>query len=106
MNYDFNYPDLYYQVYSKVMEVLSKNIHSEINSLSQDLVEKMIDEVYIDIVDLYPEIDEDPVERRSRFPKYSRINKRYYYGRKKLLRDFISIILISELLRRIHPYTP
>ncbi len=106
MDYDFNYPDLYYQVYSKVIEVINKNLHNGIDNLSQGFIEEMIDEVYIEVINLYPEVDEDPVERRSRGPRYSRANKRYYYGREKLIRDFISIILISELLRRTYPYTP
>ncbi len=106
MDYNFNYPDLYYQIYPKVIEVVGKKLHTETGNMSQDSIEEMIDEIYIDIIKLYPEIDEDPVERRGRMPRYSKANKRYFYGRKKLLRDFISIILISELLRRISPYTP
>lgn len=102
------YPDLYYQVYTKVMDVISRHIESLSmkENISDEYLEKMIDEVYIDLVNQYPEIDEDPIERRNRRGRFSknRVAQRSYYGRKRLLRNLISIILISELLRRGSSY--
>lgn len=100
MEYNFDYPDLYYKIYPKVVNVVDNSLHKLIGNKSQDIIGEMIDEVYTDIINLYPEINGDPGERRGRGLRYSKINKRYYYGRAKLLRDIISIILISELVRR------
>ena len=99
------YPELYYRIYPKVIDTISKNIKEvpiEEDILEED-IDKMIDEVFEEIVKECPEIGEDPMERRARGPRY-RITNRPIYGRRRLARDIISIILLSELLRRINPY--
>ncbi len=103
MKYNLNYPDLYYQVYSKVMDAVSKYINTGIESISKENIDEMIDEVYGEMIKLYPEVNKDPIERRNRVYGYDKM-KQGYYSRRKLLRDFISVILISELLRRTYPY--
>lgn len=107
MDYNFNtpYPELYYRIYPKVIEVINKNIGFEsIDENSyQDKVESMISEVFEQMASECPEIIADPLERRQRSSRY-KTAQRIYYGRGRLVRDIISIILISELLRRNSPY--
>ena len=99
------YPELYYRIYPKVIDTISKNIKEvpiEEDILEED-IDKMIDEVFEEIVKECPEIGEDPMERRQRPFRY-RNRQRIYYGRERLVKDIIGIILISELLRRRYPY--
>jgi hypothetical protein len=111
MSYD--YPELYYRVYPKVIDTVDKHLSSNtaIESITDEDIEKMIDEVYIKMVKEYPEIHEDPLERRGRGSRVKSA-QRHFFGRGRLTRDLITIILISELLRRHHsgnfwndPYT-
>lgn len=99
---DYNYPELYYRIYPKAID--SVNRYLEKNGYKRDIskedMEAMIDEVYEKMVYECPEIDEDPIERRGRY----RITQRPFYGRRRLVRDIITIILISELIRRINPH--
>ena len=99
---DYNYPELYYRIYPKVMDTINKyfNKGNRGPNLTEKDIEEMIDQVYEKMVAECPEIDEDPIERRGRH----RATQRPFYGRRRLARDIISIILISELLRRINPY--
>ena len=99
MNYD--YPELYYRIYPKVIEVVNDNEKNNINvnDITDEQLNKMADTVYIRLVEEYPEIHEDPIERRYRRGRYSSM-QRPYYGRMRITRDLITILLISELLRR------
>lgn len=99
---DYNYPELYYRIYPKVMDSVNKymNKNKEIRNIPKEDMESMIDEIYEKMAYECPEIDEDPIERRGRY----RITQRPFYGRRRLVRDIISIILISELIRRVNPY--
>ena len=103
-NYSIPYPELYYRIYPKVIEVMNQNIGPNIEKvISQDKLEDMVNEVYEQMIEECPEIGEDPMERRQRSSRYRAV-QRPLYGRGRLLRDIISIILISELLRRRNPY--
>jgi hypothetical protein len=104
-NMDYDYPELYYRIYPKVIDTVSRCINNnQGKDITEEDVEDMIDEVYEKMVVECPEIEEDPVERRRRMGKY-RITQRPFYGRRRLVRDIISIILLSELLRRTNPYS-
>lgn len=96
---DYNYPELYYRVFPKVIDTLNEFLGNNNNSkeISKEDIEEMIGEVYIKIVRECPEIDVDPGERRGRGTRYRL--QRPFYGRRKLLIDIITIILLSELLR-------
>lgn len=102
---NFDYPELYYRIYPKVIDTVSRYLDNnpKVENIPKEDMEKMIDEVYKNLVAECPEIGEDPMERRARGPRY-RITNRPIYGRRRLARDIISIILLSELLRRINPY--
>ncbi|HSH36752.1 hypothetical protein [Schnuerera sp.] len=99
---DYNYPELYYRIYPKAIESANKYLEENQygGDISEEDMETMIDEIYDKMVLECPEIDEDPIERRGRY----RVTQRPFYGRRRLIRDIISIILISELIRRINPY--
>ena len=102
---DYNYPELYYRIYPKAIDAVSGYLdnNQQVDNIREEDVEEMIDEVYKKMVVECPEIEEDPVERRGRRGRY-RISQRLFYGRRRLVRDIISIILLSELLRRANPY--
>lgn len=98
---DYNYPELYYRIYPKAIDSVNRYLeNNNYNSnISDKDMEAMIDEVYEKMVYECPEIDEDPIERRGRY----RVTQRPFYGRRRLVRDVISIIIISELIRRLNP---
>lgn len=99
MSYD--YPELYYRVYPKIISVVNEHLdeNCSIEQITDEQMEKMIDDIYIKMVRECPEINEDPYERRYR-PSKVRTGQRIFYGRSRIIRDLISIFLISELLRR------
>ncbi|MBE6081956.1 MULTISPECIES: hypothetical protein [Tissierellales] len=98
------YPELYYRIYPKVIDVINKNLSiiSADTELTDEQLNNMVEEVYREMIQECPEMQEDPGERKIRSSRY-RI-QRPYYGRGRLARDIISIILISELLRRRYIY--
>ncbi|MBU5426370.1 hypothetical protein KQI41_08070 [Tissierella pigra] len=104
MSYD--YPELYYRIYPKVIsrvdEHLSGNYSME--EITKEQMEKMVDDIYIKMVEECPEIHEDPYERRHR-GRY-RGMQNIFYGRSRIVRDLITILLISELLRRNQSFYP
>ena len=104
-NMDYNYPELYYRIYPKVIDTVSRYMDSNqhFHDITEEDMERMVDDVYEKMVVECPEIAEDPMERRSRGSRY-RTAQRPFFGRRRLVRDIISIILLSELLRRTNPY--
>ena len=101
---DYNYPELYYRIYPKAIDTVSRYLNNNefTGNVMEEDMEGMIDEVYEKMVIECPEINEDPSERRGRGGRY-RVAQRPFFGRRRLVRDIISIILFSELLRRINP---
>lgn len=99
MSYD--YPELYYRVYPKIISVVNEHLdeNCSMEQITDEQMEKMIDDIYIKMVRECPEIHEDTYERRYR-PSKVRGEQRIFYGRSRIIRDLISIFLISELLRR------
>ena len=99
-----NYPELYYRIYPKAIDAVSGYLNKGefTDNVTEEDMEKMVDEVYEKMVVECPEINEDPAERRGR-GRY-RTAQRPFFGRRRLVRDIISIIIISELLRRTNPY--
>lgn len=104
---NLNYPELYYRIYPKVINIVNSYLKDKesIEDIGKKDMEKMVDEVYQNIVMECPEIDEDPIERRGGRGSRYRIMQRPFYGRRKLIQDIITIILLSELLRRTNPYS-
>ena len=98
MNWD--YPELYYRVYPKIIQSINEHLGEDYTcyNISDEKAQAIVNDVYIRMVKECPEIDSDPMERRGR----GRVNssQRFYYGRGRIVRDLISIFLISELLRR------
>lgn len=98
---DMNYPELYYRIYPKAIDTINQYLERNPGAveINNDDMESLVDEVYDKLVYECPELDDDPVERRGRY----RSLQRQFYGRRRLARDIISIIIISELLRRLNP---
>ncbi|WDV46987.1 hypothetical protein PV797_04620 [Clostridiaceae bacterium M8S5] len=105
MDYNMQYPEIYYRIHPNVVQCIMRysSSYDMLNQMpEEDLVEVMIDEIYNEVIREYPEINKDLREQRSVVrTKYAQ--NRPYYGRKKLLKDIISIILIGELLYRRRP---
>ncbi|HEY8362071.1 MAG TPA: hypothetical protein VIK77_04230 [Tissierellaceae bacterium] len=102
---NFDYPELYYRVYPKVMAEIESNLDENysIENITKEQMEKMVDNIYIKMVKECPEIHEDPYERRYR---RVRGEQRIFYGRSQIIRDLITILLISELFRRRQSFYP
>ena len=100
MNWD--YPELYYSMYPKIIQAINEHLGDDYSTekISDEKAKVIMDDVYNKLANEYPEIDADPLERRVRNIKIKSKNQRYYYGRGRIIRDLISIFLISELLRR------
>ena len=101
---DFNYPELYYTIFPKVIDTLKTFSGNNISNreISKEDMEEMISNIYMKVIKEYPEIDMDPGERRGRGSRHR--HQRSFYSRSKLLIDIITIILLSELLRIKKPY--
>lgn len=99
---NMNYPELYYRIYPKALESIDKYLRDNpyMVDVSDEIVEELVDDVYEKLIDECPELDEDPIERRR--GRY-RALQRPIYGRRRLARDIIAIIIISELIRRLNP---
>lgn len=97
-----NYPELYYRIYPKAIDCIDKYLKNNPNliDITDEMVEEMVDEVYDKLVYEFPELDEDPMERRR--GRYKSL-QRPLYDRRRLARDIIAIIIISELIRRLNP---
>ncbi|WP_069649899.1 hypothetical protein [Caloranaerobacter ferrireducens] len=111
-SYMYEYPEIYHEVLPKVRECIYRHYpynygvypYPYQNPYSypypdEDEVRIMVDEVYEEMIKIYPEIDKDPLENGR-----ASANRRHY-GRRRLFKDLIFIILLNELLRgRRHPY--
>lgn len=96
MNWD--YPELYYRIYPKIMQILDDSYSDNcyLDSFTEMEIEYIVEDVYKKMVKECPEMGSDPMERRGR----CRSAQNIFYGRGRLVRDLIRIFLISELLRR------
>lgn len=99
MSYD--YPELYYRVYPKIISVINEQLDENytMEQITDKQMEEMVDDIYIKMVRECPEVHEDSYERRYR-PNKIKVGQRIFYGRSRIIRDLISIFLISEILRR------
>ncbi|WP_066497682.1 hypothetical protein [Abyssisolibacter fermentans] len=105
MDFNIQYPEIYYRIHPSVVQCIMRYF-SSYNALNQmpdeDQLSVMVDEVYSEVVREYPEINKDIKEQKSLIrTKYAQ--NRPYYGRKRLLKDIISIIIIGELMKRRRP---
>jgi len=105
MSYD--YPELYYRVYPKIISAVNEHLDNNYSAeqITEEQMEKMIDDIYIKMVRECPEIHDDLYEKRYRSGKI-KSKQRIFYGRSRIIRDLISIFLISELLRRNQIFYP
>lgn len=105
MNID--YPELYYKVYPKILSTVNEYLDENysIEEITEEDMNEMVDRIYIKLVEEYPEIHEDHYERRLRGRKV-RGEQWTFYGRSRIIRDLITIFLISELLRRRRSFYP
>jgi hypothetical protein len=97
MNWD--YPELYYKIYPKLLESMNEHLGADYSYdvITDEKAQLIIDDVYKKLVNEIPEIDSDPLDRRGR----GRVSSaQRFYGRRRIVRDIITIFLISELLRR------
>lgn len=102
-----DYPELYYTTYPKVISEVNLYLEgkSEIEEITPEDIDGMLDNIYVQLANEYPEIHQDIQERKIRSRRYTS-QSRAFYGRSKIIRDLISILLISELLRRNRIFYP
>lgn len=105
MSYD--YPELYYRVYPKIIAAVNEHLDNNrsIEQITNEQMTKMVDDIYVKMVRECPEIHQDPHERRYRGSRVE-AEQRIFYGRSRIIRDLITIFLISELLRRNQTFYP
>lgn len=102
----YDYPELYYRIYPKVIDAVNQHLdeNCSMEEMTKEQMDKIVDDVYIKMVRECPEIHEDPYERRSR--GRVRAEQGIFYGRSRIIRDLITILLISELFRRNQSFYP
>lgn len=102
MDSNNQYPELYYGVYPKVQDCINKYYPPYVpiyQMPDNEQMDTMVDEIYEECIEEYPEINQDPKERRLMARGISS-QQRPYYGRRRIFRDLLGIIVIGELLRR------
>lgn len=102
----YDYPELYYRIYPKVISEVNEHLDENFSmeQITKEEMEKMVDNIYIKMVKECPEIHEDPYERRYR--GRIRAEQNIFYGRSRIIRDLITILLISEIFRRNQSFYP
>ncbi|MBS4539110.1 hypothetical protein GOQ27_11595 [Clostridium sp. D2Q-11] len=111
MNQDILYPEIYRKIYPKVEDTIMRYYpyDSPMNEMpAEEEIDKMIDEIYEEVINDYPEIEEDIRERRV-LSRGVTSQQRPYYGRRRLFRDLIGLTLLGSLFnrrRRRYPYYP
>ncbi|SCG82377.1 hypothetical protein DW1_0769 [Proteiniborus sp. DW1] len=95
------YPDLYRRLYPKVSDCLERYIREKGEDWepTDSEIEDMTDEIYDRMKRECPEIDEDLDERKYWMSNVDAM-QRPFYGRRRLTRDLIAIILLGSLLSR------
>lgn len=96
------YPELYHRLYPKVHDCIRRHIREKGEDWepSKREIDEMTDEIYGRMVRESPEIDQDMDERR--FGMVSEIDamQRPFFGRRRIFRDLITIVLLGTLLGR------
>lgn len=102
MDYSNNvpYPELYYNLTPIIDDYINSHLDGFTNEYSNENFEKMVDDIYNELMDKYPEIEDD--KDHSKVSQYGRP----YYNRGRLFRDFISLILLRRLFGRRGRYGP
>lgn len=102
------YPEIYHRLYPKIHDCVSRYVKEKGDNWepSQRELEDMIDEVYRKMMRECPEIDQDLDERKYGMASNVDVMQRPFYGRRRLFRDLIGIIILGSLLdmRRRRPF--
>lgn len=96
------YPELYYRMYPMIEDSISRFLRDNPvdSDLTDEQVQDMVDEIYERMIRECPEIDMDPDERGGRRTQDIGAQQRPFYGRRRLSRDLITLILLSRLFDR------
>ncbi len=100
-----NYANMYPELYNRVEPIVNDCINRHINELpaqtlpSNEKLDEMVNEIYDELVEELPELKEDIGERRNRTRSIGML-RRPFYGRGRLARDFIALLLLGSLFRR------
>lgn len=104
--YDFygspQFPELYYRLYPMVEDNVNRYLKENPAGpdLTDEQVQGIVDEIFERLVRECPEIAEDIDEKNNRHAMDVEAQQRPFYGRRRLSRDLISIILLSRLFGR------
>lgn len=107
MVYPVQYPGTYYMVQPIVSRACMEMDDLNGPFPSQTTVNYMIDRAYNEVIRTYPEMvagdnEKEPYEGRGM--EAQQFFRRRRFTRRRLLRDLVGILLISELLRRRRYY--
>lgn len=96
------YPELYHRLYPKVHDCVWRYIREKGEDWepSKREMEDMIDEIYERMMKECPEIDNDMDERRYGMSNDVEGMQRPFFGRRRIFRDLIGIVLLGTLLGR------
>ena len=97
MVYPMMYPDIYYRLYPYIHRVCDYMDNPYVPYPTQEQIENMVDECYDMCMREMPDLEE---YAGGMIPMYRGIEGQQYGNRRPILRDLISIIIISELFRR------
>ena len=108
MDNKIQYPELYQKAYPKVQKCILRYYPPYLPIYkypNNNQLQTMIDEVYDEMLEEYPEIGEDLKEKKNLSSRNASM-QRPYYGRGNIFRSFIWLILLGELAKRRRPYRP
>ena len=102
------YPELYERLSPMVDECINRHSDELPTYMypSENKMNEMVNEVYEEMLEQYPEIGQDPGERKYRARNVGS-QQRLFFGRGRLARDLIALILLGRLFgRRRYGYGP
>ncbi len=108
------YPEIYYKLQPYIMMVCDQVDPYGFMMPTQDMIERITDNIYDDMCKMYPDLAEyahskddrgnaDPVVETARFGR-DPDQFSWRFRRRGLFRDLIDILLFSELFRRRRRY--
>ena len=103
--YRMVYPEVFYKLQPYIMMVCDQMDAYNGAMPNQNMLDQMSDNIYSDMMEMYPDMSDYVREQESRAGDYAEtITRRPYYGRRfrrrGLFRDLIDILLLSEFHRR------
>ncbi|HAF60144.1 MAG TPA: hypothetical protein PLD22_00815 [Bacillota bacterium] len=113
MSYEPAYPEIYYKVQPFIMEICDQLEAYGGTMPSMEVIERLVDSIYTDLLTMYPDLSEyaggdtatTSVSELSGSQDYAQpVTVPFFrrrFRRRGLFRDFIQILLLNEIFRRL-----